>query len=116
MKLLPSSFKTLKVDIGSLDQQAQMHITPDASQARHNAAGMSDKRIDTVMTRVQAEINGLLGEMMLGSLIEAAKDAMTELNQPEGHCIFCLEQLVPEGINSFQPPLLRLPCYHCYHL
>ncbi len=93
-----------------------MHIPPDASQARHIAAGMSDKRIDTVMSRLQAETKGLLGEMMLGSLIEAAKDAMTELNQPEGHCIFCLEQLVPEGINPIHPPLLRLPCYHCYHL
>jgi hypothetical protein len=116
VKLLPSSFKTLKVDIERLDQQAQMLITPDAFQARHIAAGMSDKRIDTVITRLQAETKGLLGEMMLGSLIEAAKDAMTELNQPEGHCIFCLEQLVPEGINLIQPPLLRLPCYHCYHM
>ena len=116
MKLLPSSFKTLKVDIGKLDQLAQMHITPSTSQARHIAAGMSDKRIDTVMTCLQAETKGLLGEMMLGSLIEAAKDAMTEMNQPEGHCIFCLEQLVPEGISSIHPPLLRLPCYHCYHL
>lgn len=81
-----------------------------------NPQGMSDKRIDTVMTCLQAETKGLLGEMMLGSLIEAAKDAMTEMNQPEGHCIFCLEQLVPEGISSIHPPLLRLPCYHCYHL
>ncbi len=77
---------------------------------------MSDTRIDAVMTRLQAETKGLLGEMMLGSLIEAAKDAMTEMNQPEGHCIFCLEQFVPEGISPNQTPLLRLPCYHCYHL
>lgn len=77
---------------------------------------MSDTRIDAVMTRLQAETKGLLGEMMLGSLIEAAKDAMTEMNQPEGHCIFCLEQLVPEGISPNQTPLLRLPCYHCHHL
>lgn len=77
---------------------------------------MSDRRIDTVMTRLQSEANSLLGEMMLGSLIEAAKDAMTDMNQPEGHCIYCLEQLVPKGVMPSHKFLLRLPCYHCYHL
>ena len=68
------------------------------------------------MARLHTEANSLVGDMMLGSLIEAAKDAMTELNQPEGHCIFCLEQLVPDGAIPSQKLLLRLPCYHCYHL
>ena len=67
-----------------------------------DGAGMSDQRI--------------AGEMMLGSLIEAAKDAMTEINQPEGHCIFCLDPLVPPGTVPSQDLLLRLSCYHCYHL
>ena len=89
---------------------------PDGVSAESNAAGMSDKRIEAVLSRLQAEAKGLLGEMMLGSLIEAAKEAMTEINQPEGHCIICLEQLVQEGTTPNQHTLLRLPCYHSYHL
>lgn len=77
---------------------------------------MSDSRIDKVITQLSTEANNLLGEMMLGSLIETAKDTMTAMNQPEGHCIFCLEGLVPEGSTPSQETLQRLPCYHCYHL
>ena len=73
-------------------------------------------RIDQVITRLRSEAHSLLGEMMLGSLIEAAKDVMTEMNQPEGHCIFCLEELVAPQTKPSQETLLRLPCYHCYHL
>ena len=80
------------------------------------ASGMSDARIDKVITRLRGEAQNLLGEMMLGSLIEAAKDSMTELNEPEGHCIFCLDDLVPAKTTPSQQTLLRLPCYHCYHL
>ena len=77
---------------------------------------MSDIRIDKVISRVRAEAHNLLGEMMLGSLIETAKETMTEMNQPEGHCIFCLETLVADDLTPSQKTLLRLPCYHCYHL
>lgn len=78
--------------------------------------GMSDSRIGKVIAQLSTEANSLLGEMMLGCLIETAKDTMTAMNQPEGHCIFCLEDLVPEGATPSQDTLQRLPCYHCYHL
>lgn len=78
--------------------------------------GMSDKRIAGVLSQLHTVADSLAGEMMLGSLIEAAKDAMTDINQPEGHCVFCLEPLVPPGTVPSQDLLLRLPCYHCYHL
>ena len=77
---------------------------------------MSDKRIADVLSQLHTVADSLAGEMMLGSLIEAAKDAMTDINQPEGHCVFCLEPLVPSGTVPSQDLLLRLPCYHCYHL
>lgn len=84
----------------------------------HHAAGMSDARIEVVMSRLQAEASNLLGEMMLGSLIETARDVMTDINQPEGNCIYCLEGLVPAGgdPDSQAQALLRLPCYHTFHL
>lgn len=78
--------------------------------------GMSDSRIGKVIAQLSLEANSLLGEMMLGGLIEAAKDTLTAINQPEGRCIFCLEDLVPEGATPSQDTLQRLPCYHCYHL
>lgn len=81
-----------------------------------NPQGMSDQRINKVIAQLSTEANNLLGEMMLGCLIETAKDTMTAMNQPEGHCIFCLEDLVPVGATPSQETLQRLPCYHCYHL
>ena len=78
---------------------------------------MSDARIEVVMSRLQAEAHSLVGEMMLGSLIETAKDAMTIINQPEGNCIYCLENLVPADWSPAREVegLLRLPCYHTFH-
>ena len=78
---------------------------------------MSDARIEVVMSRLQAEASSLVGELMLGSLIETARDAMTAINQPEGNCIYCLEDLVPADWdpNKQVQGLLRLPCYHTFH-
>lgn len=79
---------------------------------------MSDARIAVVMSRLQAEASSLLGEMMLGSLIETARDVMTDINHPEGNCIYCLESLIPtvrDQASDLQG-LLRLPCYHTFHL
>jgi hypothetical protein len=62
---------------------------------------------------------------MLGHLTETVRDMLTVMNSPEGDCIFCRGPLQDDG--SANPPstsgraeeeeeLLRLPCYHAYHL
>jgi hypothetical protein len=60
--------------------------------------------------------------MQLGHLCETAIDLLTTANQPEGHCTFCLEPLLPPGNGggggeaSGSAAVLRLGCYHCNHM
>ncbi len=50
---------------------------------------------------------------MLGMLCEAARDQLTAMNSPEGACIFCLDELCSDSSSA---DLLKLPCYHCFHM
>ena len=80
-------------------------------------AGLSDKRIAAVLQHLAQQARELGGEMMLGQLIDAAREQLTELNYPEGDCCFCLEPLLQPGWSPAQlvDDLLKLPCFHCFH-
>ncbi|PSC73115.1 kinase [Micractinium conductrix] len=85
--------------------------------------GLGDARRDALAAALAAEAAALAGELSLGHLVETALDLLTRENQPEGRCAFCLEALLPAaaqrhgggGGAAAVAPILRLPCYHCFH-
>lgn len=92
-----------------------------------DARGLGDARLAGVQAALAAEAAALAGELSLGHLVETALDLLTDANQPEGSCAFCLEPLLPAGAGAAAAgreaagqlpplPLLRLGCYHVYHV
>ena len=105
--------------------------------------GLGDKRRASLLSRVRAALVEVSasGELcVLGSLIEAALEAITEVNAPEGDCAICLSSLLAPspspsssssggaegaaeggGANENGPAdanrLVKLgECFHCLHL
>ena len=97
-------------------------MKPGRQGPRCAAAGLGDARVAEVLARLEAEAAELAGEPVLGQLVETASEELTRLNAPGEPCAFCLEPQEPEepsggGGDAAGPPrLLRLPCYHCFHL
>ena len=97
-----------------------LHSLPTRSPAP--PAGLSDARLAELQAALAEEAASLAGEMQLGHLCETAIDLLTTANQPEGHCTFCLEPLLPPGNGggggeaSGSAAVLRLGCYHCNHM
>lgn len=56
------------------------------------------------------EAAGLAGELSLGQLVETALELLSAANRPHGPCSFCLEPV------AAGEPVLRLACFHCYHM
>lgn len=86
-----------------------------------DARGLGDARVAQLQAALAAEAAALAGELSLGHLVETALDLLTEHNRPEGLCAFCLEPLPPPANPAApgqgqQHALLRLQCYHCFHL
>ena len=83
-----------------------------------SCTGLDDERAAEVLVALRAEAAKLAGEPALGQLVASATDLLTRFNVPSEACAFCLESQVPEegGAGAGPPQLLRLPCYHCYHL
>lgn len=81
--------------------------------------GLGDARLAGIQSALAAEAAAMAGELQLGHLCETALDLLTDANQPEGDCAFCLEPLLhpddSRGGNGAAPSVLRLACYHCYH-
>lgn len=71
--------------------------------------GLGDERQQQLHRALREEGARLGGEMMLGQLVEAATALLSELNQPEGCCIFCLEPL------AASPAVKLSACYHVLH-
>lgn len=86
-----------------------------------DARGLGDGRLGQLQAALASEAAALAGELSLGHLVETALDLLTEHNRPEGLCAFCLERL-PDPSDPAAPgaerqgALLRLQCYHCFHL
>ena len=78
-------------------------------------AGLEDARVADVLTRLRQEAADSVGNMVLGLLIEAARDLLTAMNSPEGDCVFCMRSLM-EASSFGSRELMKLPCYHCFHL
>lgn len=88
-----------------------------------DSKGLGDERQARLLDELRREAGAQAGELVLGHLVEVAADTLSELNHPEGHCIFCLE-----GMEAPAPPpsgrqdaaggsaLVKLPCYHVFHV
>ena len=124
-----------------------LHVPPSypaegPSIAICDVKGMSEERVQNLWNDLAAAAADLAGELVLGHLIENARDALTDFNSsPEGmfllsaseerqqqllktwicsfagSCCFCLEPLLDEqqGTQDIDQLLMRLPCYHAYH-
>ena len=79
-------------------------------------AGLGDARVRELLSRLRQDAEESVGNMVLGLLIETARDLLTGMNAPEGDCIFCMNGLSGEASTSGSPELMKLPCYHCFHL
>lgn len=82
----------------------------------HVHTGLGDSRTAELLHRLQQDAAESSGSMMLGMLCEAARDKLTSMNRPEGACIFCLDQLCNDSGSAAEADLLKLPCYHCFHM
>eukprot|EP00892_Ulva_mutabilis_P007204 jgi/Ulvmu1/4856/UM020_0142.1 len=74
-----------------------------------SSRGLSDERISTVVQSMLAEAQQLAGEHMLMSMCMAGKEALSQLNHPEGACPFCLEDMQDASI------CMRGACFHGFH-
>ena len=90
----------------------------------HLRAGLSDAQVAECAALLAAEAAPLRGEMLLGHLCETALDFLTAANHPAGDCVFCLRPVggavaaAAGGGGALSPAydVLKLPCYHCFHL
>lgn len=79
-------------------------------------AGLGDARKAKMLERLHEEAHSSVGNMMVGLLIETARDTLTAMNIPEGDCIFCMCPLSETSGTIDSLELMKLPCYHCFHL
>ena len=82
----------------------------------HAGTGLGDRRTAELLQRLQQDAVESSGSMMLGMLCESARDQLTAMNRPEGACIFCLDELCDDSSSAAEADLLKLPCYHCFHM
>ena len=54
------------------------------------------------------------GDLILFQLMECVMTCLDSANN--GHCMICLESLLPEGCSHMDVISLRTPCYHCFHV
>ena len=112
------------------DKSSERLVSVSLSSPR----GLGDERRALLLRRISAALSEVSasGELcVLGSLIEATLEAITDLNVPEGDCPICLEALVggvgEEGgggggdgesgnNNNNANRLVKLECFHCLHL
>lgn len=107
--MAPSQAKSdrLKLQIALLELALKNHFL---------IAGLGDMRVKELLSRLRQEAEESVGNMVLGLLIETARDVLTGMNNPEGDCIFCMNSLSDQASTSGSGELMKLPCYHCFHL
>ncbi len=87
-----------------------------------DAKGMDDARVRALWQHLQQEAELACGELVLGHLIELAKDHLTASNVPDGACMICLDDMVADAAASTSgsdaegaAALAKLPCFHAFH-
>lgn len=75
----------------------------------HNPRGLSDDKINSVQSCLQAEAQDCVGSPVLYQLIEKAKEILTESNIPHGNCVICLYDF------KERETLTKTRCYHYFH-
>ena len=74
-----------------------------------NPRGLADSHLASIEDNLKSLAASSVGDQMLYSLIEYAKDSLTDNNIPSGECPICLDKFV--GSETF----FRTPCYHYFH-
>ncbi|XP_012944459.1 ribosome-binding protein 1 [Aplysia californica] len=74
-----------------------------------NPRGLGEEEIESLAQDMKVKATEYLGEPMLYTLIEMARDSLTEGNVPRCPCVVCLEHFEPT--DAFQ----RTGCYHYFH-
>ncbi|MCO5602227.1 hypothetical protein L7F22_056355 [Adiantum nelumboides] len=78
--------------------------------------GLEDGKIVRLLSELRELAEELTSMPMLVAICEKALDGLTEMNQPDGNCCFCLEPLVIENEVSDVIPFMKLlSCFHCFH-
>eukprot|EP00250_Pteridium_aquilinum_P012255 c20602_g1_i1 orf=188-1345(+) len=78
--------------------------------------GLEEGKVALLVSELDDLANELICNPMLVAICEAALDRLTEMNQPDGNCCFCMEPLVMEDESSEPRPFMKLlSCFHCFH-
>lgn len=78
--------------------------------------GLDEERLSVLLSSLRALTSELAFYPMLVAICEAATDMLTNMNQPEGNCSFCMLPLVIEDKEfDIQPIIKLLSCFHCFH-
>ncbi|MCO5595816.1 hypothetical protein L7F22_049866 [Adiantum nelumboides] len=78
--------------------------------------GLEDGKIVRLLSELSELAEELTSMPMLVAICEKALDGLTEMNQPDGNCCFCLEPLVIENeVSDMRPFMKLLSCFHCFH-
>lgn len=78
--------------------------------------GLDEEKISVLLSDLEALAKELACNPMLVALCEATIDRLTDMNQPEGNCCFCMFPLVIEDKDSTSKPFMKLlSCLHCFH-
>ncbi len=85
--------------------------------------GLGDTREAQLLSSLAALADDLRGEMMLGALCEEAVEQLTGANSPDGACTICMSDLDRAASGSDADTararaeaVVKLPCYHCFHM
>lgn len=78
--------------------------------------GLEEEKIAHLLSELQDLADELTFNPMLVAICEAALDRLTDMNQPDGNCCFCMFPLVMEDETSELRPFMKLmSCFHCFH-
>ncbi|KAI5077188.1 hypothetical protein GOP47_0007012 [Adiantum capillus-veneris] len=78
--------------------------------------GLEDGKVSRLLSELRELADELTSNPMLVAICEKALDRLTEMNQPDGNCCFCMEPLVMENeVSNLRPFMKLLSCFHCFH-
>lgn len=118
-KLVPST-------AGNMDMQfswCELHIhvgqnypaTPPVIELG-SSRGLSDAARSDILKALEDRLEQFQGDPVVCMLLEAGREALTDMNGPDGECAICLsalDEVLPVGTQASQ--YVKLPCYHAFH-